>query len=132
MVPHVCCSKQNIYIYIYIHICRYTNICIYIFIYIYINIYNYICIYTAAPVYERSQTEFTEFTKSILFGLRSTIAKRSSLRAQYEILKSGIQRITSLRLKSAKFTKKNILPCISVDAPCKAALPGCKQCVRIH
>ena len=39
-----------------------------------------------------SQTRTEWFTKSILSCLRSTLAKRSSLRAQYEIHKSGIRK----------------------------------------
>ena len=39
-----------------------------------------------------SQTRTDGFTKAILSGLRSTLAKRSRLRAQYEILKSGIRK----------------------------------------
>ena len=93
---------------------------IYIYIYIYTN--SYIYIYTLRLQFTKgTQTRTTGFTKAILFGLRSTLAKRCGLRTQYEIPKFGIRKNYFVKAKICEIGEKNILPCIIVDAPCKAA-----------
>ena len=69
--------------------------------------YTYIYTYTLRLQFTKgTQTRTTGFTKAILFGLRSTLAKLPGLRTQYEIPKFGIRKNYFVKAKICEIGEK--------------------------
>ena len=62
-----------------------------------------------------TQTRTTGFTKAILFGLRSTLAKRCGLRTQYEIPKFGIRKNYFVKAKICEIDQKTFYHALLIN-----------------